>query len=307
MIRLGVIGIGKIAQFHLNALSKVNDIKLTAFCNRTISKAEIAAKEFGVTRIYSDYKKMLSEAELDALCIFVSSNQLKTVLLDCLNYNIPILVEKPLGMNLSESQEIVNACKKKNSKVYVGLNRRFMSTVIQAKKLMEKSGGIKSIMIEANERLWQIKELYPGQDEIINNWIYLNGIHCIDLFRFFCNDVKTVNSKSSFGNYHSMIEFENGSMGHYSSVWDAPDGWSIQLLNEKVKLILKPLEKLIIKRLKQEDQIIELSDIDKELKPGFYLQAKAFSKAILGAKTLPDFNEAHKTMQLINQINGENK
>lgn len=306
-IKLGIIGVGKISKFHLDAFSSMENVEITALCNRTISKANELAEVYGVTKVYSDYNKMFQENELDGACIFVTGETMAQVIIGSLKYGVPLLVEKPFGINFEEAKKVKQAYDSKKVKVFVGHNRRFMSTITRAKEIMDENGGIKSIVIEGNERLQLVKQLYAGRDSMVENWLYLNSIHTIDLFRYFCGEPNKVISMSKFGDYHSFLKFDD-SIGHYYAVWDAPDGWSVQLLNDKVKVIIKPLEKLTVKFSGNKEEIVELSKIDTDYKPGFYNQNKSFIDFIdSGNKgNLVDIDDAFKTMKLISDIEQEN-
>lgn len=305
--KIGIIGLGNISKFHLEVFSSLKDVELTAFCDVDINKAKESAKIHGVEKVYSDYNEMFKQNKLDGACIFVTGDKMGDVIINSLEYGVPLFVEKPFGLNYEDAKMVKKASDSKNVQIFVGHNRRFMSTITKAKEVMEETGGVKSIVIEGNERLEAVKKIYAGRDSIINNWVYLNGIHCIDLFRYFCGETKEVVSMSKFGDYHSLLKFDSA-VGHYHSVWDAPDGWSVQLINDKVKAIIKPLEKLTIKKPGNVEEVIELSKKDTDFKPGFYDQHSAFISYLqTGDKgNLVDIDDAFKTMKLISDIEREN-
>ena len=85
--------------------------------------------------------------------------------------------------------------KKYKVKNMVGLNRRFYSIFKKGKNFLEKNGGIKGFVIEGHERFWKIKKLRNRQ--VYNNWIYANGIHTIDLIRFFGGEIRDFKSFSN--------------------------------------------------------------------------------------------------------------
>ena len=167
MIRIGVLGTGDIAVKHLEVFSEL-DVEIVATYNRTKSRAEKLSEKFQLGKIYDDYKLMLKENKFDALCVFVAANIIKDVTLDCLDYNVPILMEKPAGISVAQGKEILEKADEKNIPVMVGFNRRFMSTIMKAKEEMDE---LISINVEAPERWNQIKQKpkYPTLIAFITN------------------------------------------------------------------------------------------------------------------------------------------
>jgi|TARA_Y100000034_G_scaffold128652_1_gene183676 predicted dehydrogenase len=280
MIRIGVLGTGDIAVKHLEVFSEL-DVEIVATYNRTKSRAEKLSEKFRLGKIYDDYKLMLEENKFDALCVFVASNIIKEVTLDCLDYNVPILMEKPAGISVNQGNEILNKTKEKNIPVMVGFNRRFMSTIMKAKEEIDE---LISINVEAPERWTQIKQKPKFNKEILASWFYINGCHCLDLMKYFGGKVKTVNSNSEHQKYYrANIEFEKGVLGQYQSVYDNPGNWNVTLITKTKKISLNPLEKISI-TTKDGNQVHELSELDTKFKPGFFLQNKYFIESIVKNK-----------------------
>ena len=69
-MRIGFVGTGGIANYHLEHLVKIKEAEIVALCDVAEERAKGAAKKYGGTA-YSDYKKMLDKEKLDALYICV--------------------------------------------------------------------------------------------------------------------------------------------------------------------------------------------------------------------------------------------
>ena len=69
-LKIGVIGLGWVSQiFHLPTLKKLDDVEITAICDRDKSKAKYIGEKFGIGKIYTDYEDMLSKEDLNAVDI----------------------------------------------------------------------------------------------------------------------------------------------------------------------------------------------------------------------------------------------
>ncbi len=310
MIRLGIIGCGAIAAHHLKALVAQQDVQPVAFCNRTRSKAEAMAAPYPNAKIYSDHRQLLKDGGFDALGVFVNVDQIMPVTLDCLDAKLPLLVEKPIGQDPGESRKLVEKAKKTGSPVMVALNRRFIGPIAKAKAVMAEHGGFSALLVKGHERFDFVKSLNRYSDAQLERWIYLNSIHVIDLLRFFGGDVKSVISMSRHKDrhYHAAISFADGRAGFYEATFNCPEGWAVELFSPKVKATLKPLEKLTLNFPDNKVEEIELDAIDKDYKPGFFLQGKAFVEGVkTGRFPAPaaDLEDAFKSVELAEKIVGQ--
>jgi predicted dehydrogenase len=118
-IKIGFIGCGGIANAHMNALSKIEGVKFVGMCDIEENKAKVASEKFG-GKVYTDYKKMLDELEMDAcfICLPPFAHEGQEEL--CIEKNIPFLVEKPIHLNKNKAKKIVEKIKEKNLITSVG-------------------------------------------------------------------------------------------------------------------------------------------------------------------------------------------
>ncbi len=245
---------------------------------------------------------MLDKHNFDAVLILVTIENVGKVGLDCARRGIPLFIEKPPGLSVEETKKIKQVAEENNTKTMVAFNRRFMSTMVKAKELI---GDLKGINVEAPERFLDIIESGENSKEAMDAWIYANGTHCIDLMRFFGGDVKEIISFSNKDkkSFNAQIKFEN-CVGQYRSYWDCPGGWNVVLYGEDSKINIFPLEKGIFSVRNKEDVEINLSELDKKYKPGFYLQMRYFIDCVKEGKSMAgfDINEAIRTMELAKEI-----
>ena len=196
-----------------------------------------------------------------------------------------ILLEKPGGLNYNEIKFLSKKARKFNSRVLIAYNRRFYSSVIEAKKLIKEDGGIKSYFFEFTE--WShIIENLDKRPEIKKNWLLANSSHVIDLAFYLGGPPKVISCyKEGKLEWHpdgcvftGAGISEGGSLFSYIANWDAPGRWSVEVMTQNNRLIFKPLEKLKIqKKASVEINEVKLDDeIDTKFKPGLYRQVKAF-------------------------------
>jgi predicted dehydrogenase len=311
-----LIGAGNIAVKHLEVLKAFDDIQVTALCNSGHPRIHECADRFGIERRYADYRQLLDEAEFDAVFVLVSVTRIVEVARECLNRSIPTLIEKPPGLSVADTQTLAKAAAATNCINMVALNRRFYSVMQRAREAILEAGPLVSIVVEAPERIADYRAAgHP--DEVINNILFANGIHCIDLFRYFGGEVAEVKSQSTrwFENqndsYNALLRFENGAIGHYMSNWTSPGRWSVNLYGRDRKVTLCPLERGTILQTGGEQYELPVDSVDQNYKPGIYAQARYFIDCVgenkQSAFPAADLDDAVKTMKLIELIRGDSK
>lgn len=112
MIRWGIIGAGGIARVFANGLRFAKTGELCAIASRTAGKADAMADMFNVARRYTSYEDLLADSEIDAVYIStIHPAHLEPVVMAA-EAGKHILVEKPISMNLSDAEAMVEAARK---------------------------------------------------------------------------------------------------------------------------------------------------------------------------------------------------
>jgi predicted dehydrogenase len=142
MLRVGIIGTGII--FDLNILGYLNnpDVKITCLCNRTIEKAKEKIKKFSLDKnisLYSDYKEMLKEEDLDIVEILLPHNlHAEATIVAAENFVKGISVQKPMALSLEEADMMIDACKQSGSILSIYENFIFAPHIKKAKELLDQ-------------------------------------------------------------------------------------------------------------------------------------------------------------------------
>jgi virulence factor len=309
MIKVAIIGAGKIADKHLEVLHAFDDVSIIVIVNRSEKRRQYLAEKYDIPHSYSDYKLMLKEVKVDAIFITVSLFSIKEVGLNCLEAGIPTFIEKPAGININDINDLLIASKKMKTINMIGLNRRFYSNISNALDIIKEDGGVRTIIIDCPQRLSDVNT-WKGYEDKTNIW---NGIHCIDLFRYFCADADYITSYAQNNNsdyndtFNAFIRFKNGSVGHFISNWFSPGRWSITLIGNSKRIYICPLEGGYFLNQNSQEHELEIIEIDKKYKPGFFLQNRYFIDCVISNKQVnfpgSDLNDYYKTMLIASKIN----
>lgn len=110
----GIIGPGAIFKRLMNDLAYCKDASLAAVSSRSLKRAQDAAKEYGFKRAYGSYEEIINDRDVDVIYVATPHPFHKEQVLMCLNAGKAVLCEKPIGVNLKETREMVDCAKKNN-------------------------------------------------------------------------------------------------------------------------------------------------------------------------------------------------
>ena len=217
-INLGIIGLGFIGKVHLRNCLNIKSAKVVAAAD--ISKRALKyAQEFGVKQLFTDYRELLKQPNIDAVIISLPTYLHAPCAINAAEEGKHIFLEKPLARNLKEGKEIISAVKKHNVKLMVGYPLRYSKEFVNLKKQIENGtlGDIQTayaVNIAAGPFFHRAERMIPHP---IPEW-WLNreltgggalidlGSHMINLTRWYFGEI--VNIKALLG-YRYNLDVED--------------------------------------------------------------------------------------------------
>jgi len=127
MLNIGIIGAGRIGKVHLQSICyyvKNAEVKAVAdpFMN---AEMEAFIRGMGVKAVYTDYKKILEDKNIDAVLICSSTDTHAPISIEAIKSGKHVFCEKPVDQSISKIMEVKAALKGTGLKYQVGFNRRF--------------------------------------------------------------------------------------------------------------------------------------------------------------------------------------
>ena len=126
-IRVGVIGVGYLGQFHAEKYSRMDDVQLIGVVDTDRARAKEVAAMFG-TRAFTDYRELFGQ--IDAVSIVVPTEYHFAVGADCMNHDLDVLIEKPMAASLDQADELIRIAKSRGRVMQIGHLERFNPAVI---------------------------------------------------------------------------------------------------------------------------------------------------------------------------------
>lgn len=214
--KIGIIGAGNFTSSTvIPALIRAKaNIKYIASAQGL--SAKIIAKKAHAENAASDYKIMLTDAEVNTVIITTRHNLHASMVIEALQAGKNVFVEKPLCLNDTELTEIINTYKNNDeASLTVGFNRRFSPFAVKMKQL--SGNGAKNIIATMNagfipSEVW-VHDLETGGGRIIGE-----ACHFIDLCSFIadskvisvCMNAMGENPQENTDNASILLKYENG-------------------------------------------------------------------------------------------------
>lgn len=306
MLHIGLIGTGGFSKMHARILSEMEDVQIQAVCGTSKAKAEEFASAWSIPSSYESVSEMLDTERLDAVYILVppmSHGEYEMLLIE---RGIPFFVEKPLGVNIEQPNQILTELRKKPLITSAGYHFRYTDTVNRMKQLLNKQhiGMITGNWMGSMPQVawWRDQERSGGQ-------FIEQSTHLVDILRYCVGEIDEVYALYGSQVMHKHFEgvtaadvgtvtlrFRSGAIANISNTCVLPNGLG------KVGITCYTQEGMLewdTERLK----IIEAqstSEIQKMVNP-YIAENEAFIHAVKTGDTvriLSDYEDAFKTQQV---------
>jgi myo-inositol 2-dehydrogenase/D-chiro-inositol 1-dehydrogenase len=187
-VRFGLVGYGAWGSHHARAIASVPAAELVAVAAHSEPSCAKARAEHPQSRVYADYREMLSREQLDVVDVVIPSHLHHPVARDVLLSGRHLLLEKPMALSLEHCDELVALARERSRILAVGHELRVSALWGRAKELID-AGAI-------GEPLYALIELWRrpyrlGSDgwrydiTRVGNWILEEPIHFFDLARWY--------------------------------------------------------------------------------------------------------------------------
>lgn len=182
-LRAILVGCGEQATNLMHdAISYIDEIQVVAVCDLNQSRADFAARRFGLKESYQNLEKMLRSVEADiAFVVMVPALQAE-IATQCLAAGLHTYTEKPLSVEMRDLLELETMAKRMNKKVGVSFNKRY---AIAYRDMKNATATPDYGMLSA-----YIAKFIGGYRATPVDLLRTGSVHFFDLARFFCGEIE---------------------------------------------------------------------------------------------------------------------
>ncbi|MDT8366715.1 MAG: Gfo/Idh/MocA family oxidoreductase [bacterium] len=138
MIRVGIVGCGKIADQHAACIERIAEAEITSVCDSEYLMARQLGERFGVPGIYNVLDEMLNKDAPDVVHITTPPLSHFDIASSCLRAGASVYVEKPFALTAPETEKLIKMAEEKGLKVTAGHNLQFSHAAMRARDIIKK-------------------------------------------------------------------------------------------------------------------------------------------------------------------------
>jgi len=192
-LRFAIFGTGFWSRFQLAGWRELEGVACVALYNRTRSRAEALAREFGLPAVYDDPEELLRRESVDFMDIIAHVDVHSQLVHLAARHGIPVICQKPMAPDLETARGMVETCREAGVPFMVHENWRWQYPIQQVKRVLEE-GEV--------GRPFRARITYANSAPVFDNHPYLKeldrfilndmGSHVLDTSRYLFGEARTL-------------------------------------------------------------------------------------------------------------------
>ena len=208
-MRALIIGYGYMGQIRRRVVDALPELDLAGICD-----PHLAPQQVGLDcPHYRDYQEALDKTRPDIVFVCTPNRYSPDVCTLALQHGCHVFCEKPPGRDLADIHRIIEVEQAHpDLKVMFGFNHRHHPAILEAKSLVDagRMGRVlwlRGVYGKSGGQRREFEQSWRNDPDISGGGILLDqGIHMLDLFRFFCGDFQEVHGLLSTGYWDIPVE-----------------------------------------------------------------------------------------------------
>ncbi len=197
MLRVAVIGAGRVGSIRAREVARSADTRLVAVVDTDESRARELASSYACAAS-DDWEQSVRDSGIDAVVVATPHNWLAPITLAALRAHKHVLCEKPMASTAQEAERLVQCASENGTKLKTGFNHRHHPAIQAAHQLACRGEIGRLLYIRCRyghggragyEREWRADPGQSGGGELLDQ-----GIHALDLFRWFLGEFSEVHA-----------------------------------------------------------------------------------------------------------------
>ena len=219
MLKVGFIGVGRISDMHYEGYKNNPNATLYAICDTNKDILNKRKNEWKIKHTYENYKQLINDPNIDAVEIMAPHHLHHKIVIDALNAEKHVSVQKPMALNISQANEMIEIANNKEKLLRVIDNYRYHPPFSKVKSLITKGAigepisiRLKSLTgnakfgwpIPSSAQTWRSNPILAGKGSII----FDHGQHIWSIARYLMGEVESVftfTGSQKVDAFHEMV------------------------------------------------------------------------------------------------------
>jgi myo-inositol 2-dehydrogenase/D-chiro-inositol 1-dehydrogenase len=188
-VRIGLVGCGQVTKnFHLPALRSLGEARVIALADVDAGRLKAVADRFDVAGRYADFRELMERTDIDVVGVCTPPRFHVEMALAALEAAKHVFIEKPLGLDVEETDRLIRRARRSSRKLMVGFNLRHHVHVRAARTLIRQGrlGAVELVRTVLSSRYRSMAGLPPWrQHREQGGGVFSElAVHHFDLLRF---------------------------------------------------------------------------------------------------------------------------
>ena len=137
MLKIAIIGCGKIADQHMQAIRRIPDCRVVSLCDRELRMARQLGERFRIAECFSDLHQMLQTTTPNVVHITTPPQSHFSLATQCLEFGSNVYIEKPFTVTADEAESLIQLADGHGLKVTAGHNLQFTLEMLEMRRLVK--------------------------------------------------------------------------------------------------------------------------------------------------------------------------
>jgi len=306
MLKVGIVGFGFMGQTHYKCWKKLDGAKVVAICDVNPNIEEDTKRavgnigngqdevDFSSLQVYTDFDKMLAEADLDAVSITLPTYLHPKTSIKALSAGVNVMCEKPMALTAKACEGMIAEAERSGKVLQIGHCVRFWPEYAKAKEIID-SGKYGRVIAGTFQRLgaaptWSIDNWFLDEKRSGGMALDLH-IHDTDYVQYLFGMPKAVSSFGAKGPGGGLLHIVTQYIYDDNIVVTAEGGWgmmptfgfemSFNIVMEKATLVYDLTRDPAFRLCPAEGEAFTPKVAEGD---GWFLQIAHFAKAAKGKK-----------------------
>jgi UDP-N-acetyl-2-amino-2-deoxyglucuronate dehydrogenase len=224
-VRVALVGCGRISRNHLDAIARIDGLRLVAVADRDLARAQAAGAGQGVPA-FASLDEMLAAVPSDLVSICTPSGLHPQHGIAAARAGRHVLTEKPMAISLEAADALVQACDAAGVHLFVVKQNRLNPPIQLLKRAVDKGRFGRIYMANVTVRWTRPQEYYDAEPwrgtwEFDGGAIMNQASHYVDLMQWLVGPVESVMAKTATQARRieaedsgvAVVKFRSGALG----------------------------------------------------------------------------------------------
>ena len=237
-VKVGIIGSGFEADIHAASFKMASEhAEVVAIASPTPGHASTLAKRYGIPRVFTDYRDMLHERDLEMVTIAAPNALHAQMTADCARAGKHVVCEKPLAMTMEQAEQMIHDTRNAGVLLLYAEELFFTPKYVKAKEMADDGAFGKIHLIKQSEKHFGPHAEWFWDVNLCGGGALMDlGCHGIAFCYWFLGRPAIQSIYCQLGTYvhtektqgddeaYCILEFEGGAVGIVENSWSRRGG-----------------------------------------------------------------------------------